>query len=49
MVFNDGKVFFEAGALIEIVLKKYKKEAKALIPDDWDDKQILRNNLYEFW
>jgi len=49
IIFDNGEVAFEAGAIIDNILKRYKKEAKVLIPDDWTEEQVYRNNLYAFW
>jgi len=48
MVYADGRVYFEAGAIIEYSLKKYKKEAEKLTTG-WTDENWYRHNLYMFW
>lgn len=48
----DGNLkLFEAGAIIHYVLLKYKKEVeeKGLIPKNWTEENIRRNDLYQFW
>jgi len=48
MVYSDGRVYFEAGAIIELTLKKYKKEAEILTAG-WNQENWNRHNLYLFW
>eukprot|EP01080_Neovahlkampfia_damariscottae_P008622 gene8622-569_t len=48
---EDGKVLFEAGAIMQSILKRHSDlaEQKGLIPSDWTDKNHQIQNKYLFW